>query len=360
MSGTREVKCYAAMSPKAELTPWTVTRRAPGPSDICIDIKYAGICHSDIHQVNEDWGSAIFPMVPGHEIAGIVTAVGANVSKFKPGDLAGIGCMVDSCRDCRNCKRQLQQFCQTAGGVMTYNSKFKYKHCPEYNDQGGAPTYGGYSQAITVDESFALIMPKSLDLAAATPLLCAGITTYSPMKHQNLKPTDRFGVIGLGGLGHMALKFAKAWGCQTTVISRGNGKKESSMALGADNFIDSTNPAEMKAAAGSLDFIINCVAADHDIASYMQLLDTFGKMVLVAVPPSKLPMGAFDVIGGNKTLAGSLIGGIAETQEMLDFCAKHNIVCDIEQIGATDINTAYKRCISSDVKYRFVIDASTF
>lgn len=250
----------------------------------------------------------------GHEIAGVITAVGANVSKFKPGDMAGVGVMVDSCRQCKNCAKGYEQFCIPAGSVATYNSRFKYEHCAEYDDEGGAPTYGGYSQAIVVDEKFALSMPSNLDLAAATPLLCAGITTYSPMKHQGLKSTDRFAVIGLGGLGHMALKFAKAWGCDTTVISRGKGKKESALALGADNFIDSTDPDEMKAAEGSIDFIINCIAADHDIASYMKLLNTFGKMVLVAIPPSQLPIKAFDLIGGNKSIVGSLIGGIAETQ----------------------------------------------
>ena len=244
----------------------------------------------------------------------MVTAVGANVSKFKPGDMAGVGCMVDSCRQCKNCTKGYEQFCTPSGCVFTYNSRFKYKHCAEYDDQGGAPTYGGYSQAIVVDEKFALSMPPNLDLAAATPLLCAGITTYSPMKHQGLKSTDKFAVIGLGGLGHMALKFAKAWGCHTTVISRGKGKKESALSLGADNFIDSTNPDEMKAASGSINFIINCVAADHDIASYMELLDVHGKMVLVAIPPSQLPLKAFHLIHGDKTLAGSLIGGIAETQ----------------------------------------------
>lgn len=353
-------RCYAAQTAGAPLTPWTINRRDVTPSDVAIDIKYAGICHSDIHQVKEEWGSAIFPMVPGHEIVGVVSAVGEKVNKFKVGDIVGVGCMVDSCRSCSACNAGEEQFCET-GCVFTYNSTYKYPHCAEYNSDGGAPTYGGYSQKIVVDENFVCSVPSNLDMAAATPLLCAGITTYSPMARFGLKAGHRFAVVGLGGLGHMAAKFSRAFGAHTTVISRGVSKRDSALNhLHADAYIDSTNADEMNAAAGTFDFIVNCVAANHDVGALMNLLKTDGQMVMVGVPPSPLSLHAFQFVMKRRALKGSLIGGIAETQEMLDFCGKHNIVCDIEMINAEKVNEAYDRAIKGDVHYRFVIDAASF
>jgi len=348
------------MAASQPFQPYTITRRACGPDDVVIDVKYAGICHSDIHQVREEWGPAIFPMVPGHEVGGKVAQVGANVTAFKVGDTAGVGCMVDSCRSCANCRKGEEQYCFT-GMTGTYNSKYKYPHSAEYNEDGGAPTYGGYSQKIVVDKNYVLKIPDNLDLAAATPLLCAGITVYSPMMHYGLRSNMKFGVIGLGGLGHMAAKFGVGFGCHTTIISRGTAKKEGALNdLKVDAYLDSKNAEEMKAAAGSLDFILCTAAADYDLNEYVSLLGHDGKFVVVGVPSSPRPLFMFPLIGRRVQLGGSLIGGIQETQEMLDFCGKKNIVCDIEMVNGTQIDDAYKRTVAGDVKYRFVIDTSTF
>mmetsp|Transcript_120335 Transcript_120335/g.236492 ORF Transcript_120335/g.236492 Transcript_120335/m.236492 type:complete len:364 (+) Transcript_120335:60-1151(+) len=354
-----ECKTYAAMGASQPFQPHTIIRRACGPKDIVIDVLYAGICHSDIHTARDEWGPALYPLVPGHEIGGRIVAVGSEVKNFQIGQHAGVGCMVDSCRSCKMCKIGDEQYCLQAP-VFTYNSKFKFQHCAEYNEQGGNPAYGGYSKSIVVDEAFALNIPMSLDLAGATPLMCAGITVYSPMKRFGLTPGMKFGVIGLGGLGHMAVKFGLAFGCNTTVISRGTTKKESSLNdLKAHAFIDSKNEDEMKAAAGTFDFIVCTVSAKYDLAPYLNLLTYDGKFIVVGAPADPLDLRAGALIFKRITMAGSLIGGIKETQEMLDFCGEHNIVCDIEKISAQEIDGAYDRTVSGDVKYRFVIDTAT-
>lgn len=343
-----------ALEPHGKFQPYTITRRAMGPNDVVIDIKFAGICHSDIHQVREEWGKAIFPMVPGHEIGGIVLAVGENVTGFAVGDHAGVGCMVDSCRKCKNCRHGLEQYCDV-GFVGTYNSTFKY--CIEC----GNNTYGGYSKTIVVDKDFALQIPKNLDLAGATPLLCAGITVYSPMMRFGLNSAMKFGVVGLGGLGHMAAKFGVAFGCHTTVISRGTSKKESSLnELKAHAFLDSTNAEDLAASAGSFDFIICTVSAQYDIQLYLNLLRTDGQFIVVGAPPAPVSVRCGSLIHSRVSVAGSLIGGIEETQDMLNFCGRHNILCDIEVVGANQIDESYDRTVASDVKYRFVIDTATF
>jgi uncharacterized zinc-type alcohol dehydrogenase-like protein len=348
------------MAPSAPFEQYEITRRALGPRDVAIQVKFAGICHSDIHQAREEWGKATFPMVPGHEIGGVVVAVGAEVTNFTVGQHAGVGCMVDSCLKCDHCAAGNEQFCVT-GCVFTYNGKYKYEHSAEYTAEGGNITYGGYSESIVVDSKFCLAIPQSLDLAAATPLLCAGITCYSPLKRFGLQKGQKLAVAGLGGLGHMGVKLGVAMGAEVTVISRGAGKKEEALGkLGAHAFLDSTDPAAFAAAAGTFDFILDTIAADHDIAAYLGLLRAYGKCVLVGVPPKPLTLHAFNIVGGGKTLAGSLIGGIVETQEMLDFCAEHKIVCEIEVIAAKQISEAYDRAVASDVKYRFVIDTATF
>lgn len=324
------------------------------PDDIVIEIKYAGICHSDIHQVREEWGKAIFPMVPGHEIGGVVIGVGSNVTNFSVGDHAGVGCMVDSCRKCTNCRRGLEQYCDS-GFVGTYNSIHKY------NVENGTPTYGGYSKHIVVDKEFALQIPKNIDLAGATPLLCAGITVYSPMIRFGLQPHHKFGVVGLGGLGHMAAKFGVAFGNHTTVISRGTSKRDNALnELHVHAYLDSTNEDELKAAAGTFDFLLCTVSAKYNIQTYLDLLRTDGKFIVVGAPPDPVNVRCGSLIHTRACIAGSLIGGIQETQEMLDFCGRHNITCDIELIGANDIDRSYDRTVASDVKYRFVIDTATF
>jgi alcohol dehydrogenase (NADP+) len=357
---SRKCRCYAALTANGPLEPFTIDRRAVHETDVSIKILFAGICHSDIHQVKEEWGKTSFPMVPGHEICGTVEAVGSAVTKFKVGDIVGVGCMVDSCRKCSFCKAGEENYCSGGGMVGTYNSKAKYDHMPEHNKEGGEVTQGGYAESIVVDAEFVLHVPANLNLAAATPLLCAGITTYSPLKHFGLKPNHKLAVLGLGGLGHMAVKFGLAFGSDVTVISRGTSKKDSSLNdLKANHYIDSTDAAAMTAAAGTFDFMIDTIAADHDVGAMMALLTTNGKCVMVGAPSAPFSIHAFSFIGGRKTLSGSLIGGIDETQEMLDFCGRHNIVCDIEMIKASEINVAYDRAIKSDVKYRFVIDNST-
>lgn len=352
-------KCYGMQTAKGTCVPFEITRRAAHPNDVVIAVKFAGICHSDIHQVEEDWGPGIFPMVPGHEISGEVVFVGSKVTKFAVGDHAGVGCMVDSCRNCSSCSRGEEQYCVT-GSVFTYNGKHKYQHCVEYTPEGGTPTYGGYSKTIIVDQSFVLKIPSNLDLAGAAPLLCAGITTYSPLIHFGLRPFHKFAVAGLGGLGHMAVKFGKGFGAHVTVISRGIKKKEDALTnLKADAYLDATDADAMTAAMGSFDFILDTISAQHDINAYLGLVKVDGKVVLVGAPNTPLPVYAAGLFFQRKTLAGSLIGGIKETQDMLDFCGRHNILCDVEVIPATKIDEAYVRTKNADVKYRFVIDTST-
>ncbi len=337
---------YAGASPISRLAPLNFERRDPKATDVVIEILFCGVCHSDLHTVRNEWGGCTYPCIPGHEIVGRVTQVGSGVTKFKVGDLAAVGCMVDSCHDCPACKEDLEQFCQN-GATFTYNSPDKHTH--------GA-TYGGYSDSIVVDESFTLKVPGNLDLAATAPLLCAGITTYSPIKRWGIKPGDKVGVVGLGGLGHMALKFAHALGAKVVLFTTSPGKTEDAKRLGAGEVIISKNIDEMNAHAGTFDFIIDAVSADHDINIYLNLLKRDGTLTLVGAPEKPLPVSSFSLIFGRKILTGSLIGGIAETQEMLDFCGEHNIVSEIEMIDIQDINEAYDRLLKSDVKYRFVID----
>lgn len=341
-------KAYAAPSAKAPLAPFSIDRRAPREHDVAIAIKYCGICHSDIHQAREEWGSAAFPMVPGHEIAGIVTAVGSGVTKYKIGDHVGVGCFVDSCRTCRYCRRGDENFC--AGGmIFTYNSK----------EKDGAPTYGGYSQDIVVDENYVLSIPENLPLDAAAPLLCAGITLYSPLNHWHAGPGKRVAIAGLGGLGHMGVKIAHAMGAHVTVLSQTLRKEADARRMGADDYYATSDPGTFKKLAGSFDLIVNTISGEIDWNQYLSLLAVDGTMVLVGVPDKPLSMGAFGLVVGRHSVAGSIIGGIRETQEMLDFCGRHNIVSDIEVIPASKINEAYDRVVKSDVRYRFVIDCAT-
>jgi len=345
----RKTAAYAAASPSSQLAPFSIERRDPGPRDVVIDIAYCGICHSDLHQARGEWGGSSFPMVPGHEIVGRVSAVGPRAGKFTVGDLAGVGCMVDSCGECDPCRRGLEQFCEK-GAAFTYNSTEMDRK---------RPTYGGYSSQIVVDEGFALKVPASLDLAAAAPLLCAGITTWSPLRQWNTKKGDRVGVVGLGGLGHMAVKLAASMGAQVTVLSTSASKEADARKLGAQDFAVTRDPASFKKLAGKFDLIIDAVSAEHDYNQYLGLLRVQGAMVLVGVPSKPLPVAAFSLIRGNRRLAGSAIGGIAETQEMLDYCGAHGIVSDIELIPIQRINEAYERMLRGDVRYRFVIDSKT-
>ncbi|MCE7550263.1 NAD(P)-dependent alcohol dehydrogenase [Streptomyces thermodiastaticus] len=342
------VAAYAAPAAKAPLERTTIERRAVGPHDVLIDIKYAGICHSDIHQVNEGWGESIFPMVPGHEIAGVVSEVGAEVTKFKVGDRVGVGCMVDSCRECEYCLRGEEQYC-VKGNIPTYNGIGK----------DGQPTYGGYSEKVVVDEAFVVRIPDSLPLDVAAPLLCAGITTYSPLKHWNAGPGKKVAIVGLGGLGHMAVKLAHAMGAEVTVLSQSLRKKDDGLKLGADHYHATSDPKTFEELAGTFDLIVSTVSAPMDFGALLSLLRVDGALVNVGAPEEPVSLNLFSVIGGRKTLAGSAIGGIAETQEMLDFCAEHNIGAEIELIRADQINEAYDRVLASDVRYRFVIDTST-
>ncbi|MFB8772502.1 NAD(P)-dependent alcohol dehydrogenase [Streptomyces broussonetiae] len=342
------VAAYAAPAAKAPLERTTIERRAVGEHDVLIDIKYAGICHSDIHQVREGWGEAIFPMVPGHEIAGVVCKAGPGVTRFAVGDRVGVGCMVDSCRECDNCRAGLEQYC-TGGNVMTYNGVGK----------DGRPTYGGYSEKIVVDENFVVRVPDGLALDEAAPLLCAGITTYSPLRHWQAGPGKKVAVVGLGGLGHMAVKLAHALGAEVTVLSQSLRKKDDGLRLGADHYHATSDPETFRALAGRFDLIVSTVSAPLDFGAYLSLLRTDGALVNVGAPEEPVSLNLFSVIGGRKTLAGSSIGGIRETQEMLDFCAAHGIGADIEVIRADQVNEAYERVLASDVRYRFVIDAAT-
>jgi uncharacterized zinc-type alcohol dehydrogenase-like protein len=342
-------KAYAAQSPTTDLAPWNFERRDVGTHDVQFDIQFCGVCHSDLHQIKNDWFPGIFPMVPGHEIVGRVVAVGSHVTKFKVGDLAGTGCLVDSCRECENCKQDLEQYCLN-GNSQTYNGVEQDKK---------TPTYGGYSNTIVVDEAFVLHIAENLNLAAVAPLLCAGITTYSPLRHWKVGKGHKLAVLGLGGLGHMAVKFGVAFGADVTVLSTSPAKKEDAMKLGAHHFVVTSDAEQIKAARGTFDFILDTVSADHDINMYLGLLRTNGTHICVGVPSDPSPIAAFSLLGGRKSLAGSGIGGIAETQEMLDFCAENNIVSEIEMIDIKDITTAYARMLKGDVRYRFVIDMAT-
>ncbi|WP_017540775.1 NAD(P)-dependent alcohol dehydrogenase [Nocardiopsis halophila] len=342
------VAAYAAPAAKAPLERTTIERRPVGESDVRIDIKYAGICHSDIHQVNEGWGEAIFPMVPGHEIAGVVTEVGPGVTRYAVGDRVGVGCFVDSCRGCAYCRQGLEQYC-TEGMTGTYNAL----------DRSGKPTYGGYSQQIVVDESYVLRIPDALPLDAAAPLLCAGITTYSPLRYWKAGPGTRVAVVGMGGLGHMGVQLAKAMGAEVTVLSQSLRKKEDGLSLGADRYFATSDPATFEELAGAFDIVLSTVSAPLDMSAYLGLLTTDGVLANVGAPEEPVSVNLFALMGGRKKIAGSLIGGIAETQEMLDFCGEHGITSKIELIRADEVNTAYERVTSSDVRYRFVIDTAT-
>lgn len=340
---------YAAQDATSPLAPFRFERREPGPTDIRIEIAYCGVCHSDLHQARNEWGGSMFPMVPGHEIVGTVTHVGAAVKKFAVGDTAGVGCLVDSCRHCESCADHEEQFC-TNGATFTYNSK---------DGKHGGLTYGGYSNDIVVDEAFALSIPSNLDKAGAAPLLCAGITTYSPLRHWNVQAGQVVGVVGLGGLGHMGLKFAKAFGAHVVQFTTSQSKVEDAKRLGADEVVLSNDAAQMQAQAGRFDFILNTVSAPHDLTPFLGLLKRNGTMTLVGVPDTPPSVPAFALIGGRRSLAGSLIGGLKETQEMLDFCGEHGITADIEIIAMQDIEAAFTRMQKGDVKYRFVIDLAT-
>jgi uncharacterized zinc-type alcohol dehydrogenase-like protein len=339
---------YAAHTAKEPLKPWTFERRAPLAEDVVIDIHYCGICHSDIHTVRDEWGQMSYPIVPGHEITGVVTSVGKSVTQFKVGDLVGVGCIVDSCRTCTSCGHGLEQYCEK-GMIGTYASK--------HSD--GSWTQGGYSNQIVVAEKYVLKIPKNLPLDAAAPLLCAGITLYSPLSHWKTGPGKRVAIIGLGGLGHMGVKIAAAMGAEVTVLSHSDKKREDAARLGAKHYYNTSAPETLKSLRGQFDLIINTVSAELDWNAYLNLLALDGAMVVVGLPEKAIPLSAFSLIRGRKTLAGSLIGGIKETQEMLDFCGKHNITSDIELIGVDKINEAYERVVKADVRYRFVIDMKT-
>jgi len=342
-------KGYAVQSATTNLAPWNFERREVGPHDVQFDIAYCGVCHSDLHQIRDEWGGSIFPMVPGHEIVGTVKKVGAHVKKFKAGDLAAVGCMVDSCRVCEECKKGLEQYCTGTGMVGTYNSR----------EKDGTPTYGGYSNTIVVHEDFVLHVSEKLSLPAVAPLLCAGITTYSPLRHWKVGKGHKLAVLGLGGLGHMAVKFGAAFGAEVTVLSTSPSKEEAARKLGAHKFVVTSDAEQVKTVKGYFDFILDTVSAPHDFGLYMKLLRTDGVHICVGVPPEAAQVHAFNLIIGRKSLAGSGIGGIPETQEMLDYCAKHNIVSDIEMIDIKDIHKAYDRMVKGDVRYRFVIDMAS-
>jgi alcohol dehydrogenase (NADP+) len=342
-------RAYAAQSATSPLAPHAIQRRAPAPDDVVIDILYCGVCHSDLHQARDEWHNSVYPVVPGHEIVGRVRAVGAKVTKFAPGDLAAVGCMVDSCRSCPSCLRGLEQYCEKVA-TFTYNGP---------DPRSGGMTYGGYSESIVVSEAFVLKVPKTLDPAAAAPLLCAGITTYSPLRHWKVGPGQKVGIVGLGGLGHMGVKFAHALGARVVLFTTSPGKIADGKRLGADEVVVSTNAEELQKHAASFDFILDTVSADHDINAYLSLLKLDGTLTLVGAPENPLAVAAFSLLMGRRRFAGSGIGGIAETQEMLDFCAEHSIASDIEIIGIQQINDAYARLLKSDVKYRFVIDMAT-
>ncbi|WP_028389612.1 NAD(P)-dependent alcohol dehydrogenase [Legionella fairfieldensis] len=342
------VKGYAAETAKAPLKPYSFERRSVGEHDILIDIRYCGICHSDIHQARDEWGGSLFPMVPGHEIVGIVKQTGGKVSKFKEGDRVGVGCFVDSCRHCDSCQKGLEQYC-AQGMINTYNGK-------EYD---GSPTFGGYSTQIVVDENYVLRLPENLPLDATAPLLCAGITLYSPLRHWQVGPDKKVAIVGLGGLGHMGVKIAHAMGADVSVLSHSLKKEADGKRLGANHFYATSDPETFTKLANTFDLIVCTVSTGIDWGQYLTLLKRDGTMVVVGVPEEKVPLGAFPLVMGRRSLAGSLIGGIEETQEMLDFCGKHSITADIELIPIQKVNEAYERVLKSDVRYRFVIDIAS-
>ncbi|BAU11935.1 alcohol dehydrogenase [Leptolyngbya sp. NIES-3755] len=345
-----QAKAYSATSATAPLSSDTIKRRDVTENDVQIDILFCGVCHSDLHQVRNEWSAmpTVYPIVPGHEIVGRVTQVGASVSKFQPGDLVGVGCMVDSDGTCPQCEAGFEQFCPNA--TFTYNSPEKHI---------GGVTYGGYSDSIVVNERFVLRVPSNLDLAGVAPLLCAGITTYSPLRHWEVSKGKKVGIIGLGGLGHMGVKLAHAMGAHVVVFTTSPAKKEAALQLGADEVVVSRHSEEMQQHTGSFHFILDTVSADHDINAYLSLLRLDGNMTLVGVPPKPLSIEAFSLIMGRRNLSGSMIGGIAETQEMLDFCGEHNITAEVEVIPIQKVNEAYDRLLKSDVKYRFSIDLTS-
>lgn len=348
---TKQIKAFGAESAESPLKQLNIARRAVTPQDVSIEIMYCGICHSDLHYARNEWIDVmptVYPCVPGHEIVGRVTEVGSGVTKFKAGDLVGVGCLVDSDQNCPNCQEGFEQFCPNM--VLTYGSIDKHT---------GGVTYGGYSESITVDEKFVLRIPENIDPAGVAPLLCAGITTYSPLKHWNVGPGKKVGIVGLGGLGHMGVKFAHALGAHVVVFTTSPSKVEDAKRLGADEVVISKNPEEMQKHFGSFDFILDAVSAEHDINAYIMLLKRDGNLTLVGAPEKPLPVAAFGLIFGRKSLSGSPIGGIAETQEMLDFCAEHNITADIELIGVDKVNEAYERMLKGDIKYRFVINMAS-
>lgn len=343
------VQGYAAHVNKEALKPFSFERRDPGEHDVLIDIKYCGICHSDIHQVRDEWGGSTFPMVPGHEITGVVSAIGDKVSKYKVGDHVGVGCFVDSCRTCESCMEDLQQYCEK-GMSGTYNSKER---------DGKTPTQGGYSTKIVVNEDYVLRIPKNIALDVAAPLLCAGITLYSPLHNWHAGPGKKVAIIGLGGLGHMGVKIAAAMGADVSVISQSMRKADDAKRLGAHHFYASSDAAMFDKLANHFDLIINTVSSDLDWNAYLKLLKRDGTMVILGIPEHNVPVNAMPLVGGRRRLAGSLIGGLKETQEMLDFCGKHNIGADIETIPMQEVNQAYERVLKSDVRYRFVIDMAS-
>jgi uncharacterized zinc-type alcohol dehydrogenase-like protein len=345
-SAATKVRGFAANSATSALKEFDFTRRALGKTDVLIDIAFCGVCHSDIHQVRNEWGGSLYPMVPGHEIVGHVRSVGSDVKAFKPGEVVGVGCMVNSCRECSNCKKDLEQFCEK-GMVPTYNGTEK---------DGKTPTYGGYSESIVVNQDFVLNIPANLDLAGAAPLLCAGITTYSPLKHWKVGKGQKVGIIGLGGLGHMGVKFAHAFGCNTTVITHSTRKTQDALKLGANDVIVSSDPKAMLEAAGTFDFLLNTASSAGNFEGYLNLLKMDATMVLVGVPEKAAELPAFSLISKRRNISGSAIGGIAETQEMLDFCGKHNITSQVEIIPIQEINQAYQRMLQGTVHYRFSID----
>ncbi|HEY9117903.1 MAG TPA: NAD(P)-dependent alcohol dehydrogenase, partial [Roseivirga sp.] len=344
-----KVKSYAAQEVGAHLGPFEIQRRAVHENDVLIDIEYCGVCHSDLHFVRNDWGMSEYPLVPGHEIIGRVVQVGEKVKDFKVGEKVGVGCMVDSCRECSSCEEGLEQYCER-GSTFTYNGPDKYL---------GGMTFGGYSQKIVVDKDFVLHVPEHLDSKAAAPLLCAGITTYSPHKYWNVKKGDKVGVIGLGGLGHMRVKFASAMGAEVVMITSSPSKTKDAEELGADHVLISTDEGQMASHANTFDFLLNTIPVGHDVNPYVSLLKRDATMVIVGAVEPVDPVHGGQLIFQRKSIAGSLIGGIKETQEMLDFCGEHNIVCDVEIIPMQDINNAYERMLKSDVKYRFVIDTKS-
>ncbi|HEX9983158.1 MAG TPA: NAD(P)-dependent alcohol dehydrogenase [Thermoanaerobaculia bacterium] len=343
-------KAYSAASATSPLAPTTIPRRDPAPTDVQIEILFAGICHSDLHLVRNEWSAipTVYPIVPGHEIVGRVTSTGSAVTKYQAGDLVGVGCLVDSDGTCESCKAGFEQFCPNS--IATYGAPDKHL---------GGVTYGGYSDSVVVDERFVLRVPDNLDLAGAAPLLCAGITTYSPLRHAGVTKGQKVGIVGLGGLGHMGVKFARAFGAHVVVFTTSPNKKEDALRLGAHEVVVSKNAGEMQQHAGTFDFILDTVSADHDLDAYLNLLHPHGRITLVGAPPKPLSVAAFSLIMGNRSLSGSNIGGIPETQEMLDFCGEHDITADVEVIPVQQVNEAYERLLKSDVKYRFSMDMAS-